>query len=229
LTWARQAGVRFIVHPNNNVAIGVALENPQQTLPSSVVVPAAAGTGYASQFDSNSSNTSSPTGVNNPNTPNLHPDIIPKIAFDFKPGGHQVHFDVAGLFRTFKAVNVIATPTPITAAGTVTTSIHGGGAAATMNVELVKNFRIIATGFYSYGGGRYIASTAGPDVIVRPNGTLSGIRSGSGIGGFEWQPNPKTVIYGYYSGPISERISTLFRTPHHPCSYLYRIWIPGFV
>jgi len=200
LTWARQAGVRFIVHPNNNVAIGVALENPQQTLPSSVVVPAAAGTGYASQFDSNSSNTSSPTGVNNPNTPNLHPDIIPKIAFDFKPGGHQVHFDVAGLFRTFKAVNVIATPTPITAAGTVTTSIHGGGAAATMNVELVKNFRIIATGFYSYGGGRYIASTAGPDVIVRPNGTLSGIRSGSGIGGFEWQPNPKTVIYGYYSG-----------------------------
>src|SRR5216684_5476317 len=128
LTWARQAGVRFIVHPNNNVAIGVALENPQQTLPSSVIVPAAAGAGYASQFDSNSSNTSSPTGVNNPNTPNLHPDIIPKIAFDFKPGGHQVHFDVAGLFRTFKAVNVIATPTPITAAGTVTTSIHGGGA-----------------------------------------------------------------------------------------------------
>src|SRR5258706_2603491 len=200
LTWARQAGIRFIVHPNNNVAIGVALENPEQTLPSSVIVPAAAGTGYASEFDSNSSNTSSPTGVNNPNTPNLHPDIIPKIAFDFKPGGHQVHFDVAGLFRTFKAVNVIATPTPITAPGTVTTSIHGGGGAATMNVELVKNFRIIATGFYSYGGGRYIASTAGPDVIVRPNGTLSGIRSGSGIGGFEWQPNPKTVIYGYYSG-----------------------------
>ncbi|MCU1343077.1 MAG: hypothetical protein JWN92_2500 [Candidatus Acidoferrum typicum] len=206
LTWARQAGVRFIVHPSNNVAIGVALENPEQTLPSSVIVPAAAGAGYASQFDSNSSNTSSPTGVNNPNTPNLHPDIIPKIAFDFKPGGHQVHFDVAGLFRTFKAVNVIATPgaltTPpaVTSGGTVDTVIHGGGGAATMNVELVKNFRIIATGFYSYGGGRYIASTAGPDVIVRPNGTLSGVRSGSGIGGFEWQPNAKTVIYGYYSG-----------------------------
>src|ERR1700674_5749050 len=41
LTWARQAGVRFILHPNNNVAIGLALENPEQTLPSSVVVPAA--------------------------------------------------------------------------------------------------------------------------------------------------------------------------------------------
>jgi hypothetical protein len=202
LTWTRQAGVRFIVHPNEHVALGVALENPQQTLPSSVVVPGGptAAAGYASQFDSNSGNTSSATAVNNPNTPNLHPDIIPKIAFDFKPGGHQVHFDVAGLFRTFKAVNVIATPTPITAAGSLTTTIHGGGGAATMNVELVKNFRLIATGFYSYGGGRYIASTAGPDVIVRPNGTLSGIHSGSGIGGFEYQPNPKTVIYGYYSG-----------------------------
>jgi hypothetical protein len=205
LTWTRQAGVRFIVHPNDNVAVGVALENPEQTLPSSVVVPAAAGTGYASQFDSNSGNTSSATGVNNPNTPNLHPDIIPKIAFDFKPGGHQVHFDVAGLFRTFKAVNVIATPTPITAGGTVTTTIHGGGGAATLNVELVKNFRFIATGFYSYGGGRYIASTGGPDVIVRPNGTLSGVRSGSGIGGFEYQPNPKTVIYGYYSGAYFDK------------------------
>ena len=221
LTWARQAGVRFIVHPNNNVAIGVALENPEQTLPASVIVPAAAGTGYASQFDSNSGNTSSATGVNNPNTPNLHPDIIPKIAFDFKPGGHQVHFDVAGLFRTFKAVNVIATPTPLTAAGTVTTSIHGGGAAATMNVELVKNFRLIATGFYSYGGGRYIASTAGPDVIVRPNGTLSGIRSGSGIGGFEWQPNPKTVIYGYYSGAYFGRNFDSVPNPTPPPAVIF--------
>jgi len=199
LTWARQAGVRFIMHPNNNVSIGLALENPEQTLPSSVVTPGPVNA-YASQFDSNSGNTSSATGVNNPNTPNLHPDIIPKIAFDIKPGGHQIHFDFAGLFRTFKAVNVIATPTPITASNTVTSTIHGGGGEAGMNVELVKNFRLIATGFYSYGGGRYIASTAGPDVIVRADGSLSGIHSGSAIGGFEFQPNPKTVLYAYYSG-----------------------------
>jgi hypothetical protein len=198
LTWARQTGVRFIVHPNNNWALGLAIENPQQTLPSSVVVFGAPS--YASQFDSNSGNTSSSTGVNNPNTPNLHPDLILKTAFDAKPGGHQVHFDVAGLFRTFKVVNLQQTPSSITAANTVTSSIHGGGIAGTMNVELVKNLRLITTGFYSYGGGRYIASTAGPDVMIHPDGTLSGIRSGSGIGGLEYQPNPKTVIYAYYSG-----------------------------
>ena len=209
LTWGRVGGVRFIVHPNSNWAIGLALENPEQTLPSSVVVPAAFGAGYTSQFDSNSSNTSSATGVNNPNTPNLHPDVILKTAFDAMPAGHHVHFDVAGLFRTFKAVNLFATPSSITQANTVTTTSHGGGVAATANVELIKNLRFITTAFYSVGGGRYIASTAGPDVIITPNGQLSSIRAGSGISGFEYQPNAKTVLYGYYSGAYFGRDDNL--------------------
>jgi len=206
LTWARQTGVRFLLHPTNNWALGLAFENPEQTLPSSVILPGFTSTGaalsstgaYGGQFDTNSSNNSNVQAVNNTNAPNLHPDIILKTAFDAKPGGHQVHFDVAGLFRSFKAVNLIDATS--TAASTKTSTIHGGGIAGTINVELVKNLRLITTGFYSYGGGRYIASTAGPDLIVKPDGTLSGIHSGSGIGGFEWQPNPKTLIYAYYSG-----------------------------
>src|SRR5216683_3260216 len=206
LTWARQTGIRFILHPTNNWAIGLAFEDPQQTLPSSVILPgynsanvAYPATGaYGGQFDTNSSNTSNTQAVNNTNAPNLHPDIILKTAFDAKPGGHQVHFDLAGLMRTFKAVNLLDPAS--TASNTLSSTIHGGGVAATMNLELIKNFRFIGTGFYSYAGGRYIASTAGPDVIVKPDGTLSGIHSGSGIGGFEYQPNPKTLIYAYYSG-----------------------------
>jgi hypothetical protein len=135
----------------------------------------------------------------------LHPDIIPKIAFDAKPGGHSVHFDVAGLLRTFKAVNLLATPASITAANTVTDTIHAAGVAGTLNVELVKNFRLIATGFYSSGGGRYIGSTAGPDLIIRPDGNLSPVHAGSGIGGFEYQPRPNTLIYAYYSGAYFAR------------------------
>src|SRR6266550_2639776 len=107
--------------------------------------------------------------------------------------------------------------TTSTAASTKRSTIQGGGIAATLNLELVKNFRLITTGFYSYAGGRYIASTAGPDVIVRPDGSLSGIRSGSGIGGIEYQPNPKTVIYGYYSGAYfgrnTDAIVTTVNTP----------------
>ena len=203
LTWARQTSFRVILHPTNNWAIGVSLENPQQTCPSSVALPPGVNAGYASavgaaaQCDTNSGDTSVATSVTNPNVPNVSPDIILKTAFDFKPSGHQVHFDVAGLFRDFKAVNLLVPGSGTTPA---TTSIQGGGIAGTANVELVKNFRMIATGFYSYGGSRYIASTGGPDFIVKPDGTLSGIHSGSGIGGFEYQPNPKVVLYAYYSG-----------------------------
>jgi hypothetical protein len=202
LTWARQTSFRVILHPTDNWAIGVSIENPQQTLPSSVILPPGVSPGYATssnlpQLDTNSSNTSNAVAVNNPNVPNLYPDVIAKTAFDFNPGGHQVHFDFAGLFRTFKVVDLLQTTS---AANTVTDTIHGGGVAGTANVELVKNFRVIATGFYSYAGGRYIASTGGPDVIVRADGRLSGVHSGSAIGGFEYQPNPKTVIYAYYSG-----------------------------
>jgi len=223
LTWARQAGIRFILHPTNNWAIGLALENPEQTLPGSVVLPPFSSTGkalnlaggYGGQFDTNSGNTSNATAANNGNTPNLHPDVILKTAFDAKPGGHAVHFDVAGLLRSFRAVNLID-PTS-TAASTNRSTIQGGGVAATLNLELIKNFRLITTGFYSYAGGRYIASTAGPDVIVRPDGTLSGIRAGSGIGGIEYQPNPKTVIYAYYSGAYfgrnTDAIVTTVNTP----------------
>ncbi len=223
LTWARQSGIRFILHPTNNWAIGLALENPEQTLPGSVVLPPFSSTGkalnlaggYGGQFDTNSGNTSNATAANNGNTPNLHPDVILKTAFDAKPGGHAVHLDVAGLLRSFRAVNLID-PTS-TAASTKRSTIQGGGIAATLNLELVKNFRLITTGFYSYAGGRYIASTAGPDVIVRPDGSLSGIRSGSGIGGIEYQPNPKTVIYGYYSGAYfgrnTDAIVTTVNTP----------------
>jgi hypothetical protein len=223
LTWARQAGIRFILHPTNNWAIGLALENPEQTLPGSVVLPPFSSTGkalnlaggYGGQFDTNSGNTSNATAANNGNTPNLHPDVILKTAFDAKPGGHAVHLDVAGLLRSFRAVNLID-PTS-TAASTKISTIQGGGIAATLNLELVKNFRLITTGFYSYAGGRYIASTAGPDVIVRPDGTLSGIRSGSGIGGIEYQPNPKTVVYAYYSGAYfgrnTDAVVTTVNTP----------------
>jgi len=205
LTWARQPAFRVIAHPTKSWAIGVSVENPEQTLPSSVIEPAnlTSSANNFQEFDSNSGNTSSATGVNNPNTPNLAPDIIAKTSLDFDPGGRHVHFDFAGLFRTFRAINLIQSTltnaTTVTAANTITSTIHGGGGEVGLNVELFKNFRVMGTGYWSYGGGRYIASTGGPDFIIRPDGTLSGVHSGSAIGGLEYQATPKTMFYGYYS------------------------------
>ena len=126
-----------------------------------------------------------------------------------------MHFDVAGLFRSFKAVNLVQ-PRQWTDYR-LPTRFMAEASRAVLNVELVKNFRFIGTAFYSYGGGRYIASTGGPDLIIRPDGTLSGIHSGSAIGGFEYQVNPNTIIYGYYSGAYFGRnvdsVVTTLRPP----------------
>jgi hypothetical protein len=208
LTWARQAGVRFILHPDSHVAVGVSFENAEQTCPSGVVLPPGVSANDGAQCDTNSGNiTGSGAATNTGNVANQHPDIIVKAAWDGGPENHHMHFDVAGLFRTFKAVNLISsnlasplTNANLTGANTMTDTIHGGGVAGTASLELVKNFRFIGTAFYSSGGGRYIASTAGPDFIVRPDGNLSGVKAGSGIAGFEYQINPKVIMYGYYSG-----------------------------
>jgi hypothetical protein len=200
LTWARQTGIRFLLHPNKVWALGLSIENPEQTLPSGVVLPVGASTNYGSQFDTNSGSITGSGASSNTSVPNLHPDVILKTAFDFGPEGHHAHVDFAGLFRSFKVVNLVASPSSFTGAGTVFDTIHGGGVEAGLNLELIKNLHFIGTAFWSSGGGRYIASTAGPDVVVRPDGNLAGVKSASSIFGFEWQVNPKTLFYGYGSG-----------------------------
>ena len=85
LTWARQAQFRVVYHPNNNWAVGVSLENPQQFAPGSVVYPSSF---FTSQFDNGSGSTSAASSATNTAVPNLHPDIIVKAAYDGEPGGH---------------------------------------------------------------------------------------------------------------------------------------------
>ena len=209
LTWARQAGIRVLLHPTKSWVLGAALENPEQTLPGGVVLPPGISANDGSQLDTNSGSLTGSGVASNTAVPNVHPDIIAKTAFDFGGEGHHVHFDIAGLFRTFKDVNLIQSlpNSNLTSTNTVTNTIHGGGIEGGANVELLKNFHLIATAFWSSGGGRYIASTAGPDVVVRPDGSLVGVHSGSVIGGFEWQVSPKTLFYGYGSGAYFGRAS----------------------
>lgn len=200
LTWARQAAVRFIVHPTSWWAFGVSLENPEQFVPTTVVLPGASGTTaspFASQFDNGSSDTSSSAAVNNTKVPNLMPDVIVKTAFDGHIGERHMHIEAAGLIRSFKVVNQLSSPAE-------TSTLVGGGGSVNANLELFKNFHAIANTYYSYGGGRYIFGL-GPDVIVKSDGELSGIHSGSGIGGFEWQTTPRFMLYGYYGGAYFQR------------------------
>ena len=189
LIWARQPQVRVVYHPTSHWAIGVSLENPQQFAPGSVVFPSAF---FNSQFDNGSGSTSAPSSATNTAVPNLHPDVIVKTAFDGKAWGHDFHLEAAGLLRSFKVSNNLTTPD-------TTNTITGGGGSVNLNFEIIKNLHMIVNSFYSDGGGRYIFGL-GPDAIVKPNGTLSAVHSGSGIGGFEWQTTPRYMFYGYYGG-----------------------------
>jgi hypothetical protein len=218
LTWARQAQVRVVYHPTSNWALGLSLENPQQYAPGSVVYPS---TFFGTQFDNGSGSTSAASSATNTAVPNLHPDIIVKTAFDAHPAGRSLHMEAAGLLRSFKVLSDLTTPAS-------TNTLTGGGGSLNVNFEVIHNLHLIANSFYSDGGGRYIFGL-GPDVIVKPNGTLSGVHSGSGVGGFEYQATPHYMFYGYYGGAYFQRnYGFLVAAPTSSCDGVSGFTCVGF-
>lgn len=182
LVWLRTPGFRVVYHPNEEWAIGFALEDPEQFTGGLVTFPAGLS---ASQVDD--------TG-GNAKTPNVAPDVIAKVAYDTNLGSHAFHIEASGLYRTFR-LNTVATNPNITRSS--------GGGSVNVNFEVVKNLRLIGTSFWSDGGGRYIFGL-GPDFVVKTDATgnfvPSPLHAGSSIGGFEYQFIPQTMLYGYYGG-----------------------------
>jgi hypothetical protein len=185
LTWSRQPQFRFIYHPNDTISWGISLETAEQFGGGSggggpITIPNALASAYANQID---------TGGQTFAVPNLGPDIVSKIAFDPVVNGKLMHVELAGLLSTFKTYNPL-----INEHFTKT----GGGGEVNVNLELAKNFHLIANTFFSDGGGRYVFGLA-PDLIVRPNGSVSPVHTWSTSSGFEYTIK-NTQIYAYYGG-----------------------------
>jgi hypothetical protein len=197
LVFARQAGFRVIYHATDWWTVGASLENPQQFVPSSVVFPGGTTGIFPGQFDNGSGSTSATSATSNALTPNLHPDFVVKTAFDWKIRERAFHVEAAGVVRSFKVYENLSTPAD-------TNTITGGGASLNANLEVFNGFHLIADSFYGDGVGRYIGGL-GPDVIVKPDGSLSGVRAGSGVAGVEWQMKPNFLVDGYYSGAYFQR------------------------
>ena len=189
LTWTRAPQFRVVFHPNKSWALGLALENPQQFIGGAVTLPSALTTSYSSQLD-NGTLTS---------TPNAHPDILPKVAFDGHLGDRHMHIEAVGVVRSFKVFN------PLSGSTSMAT---GGGGTVNLNLEMFKNFHLIANSFWSDGGGRYIFGL-GPDLIIRGDGNPSLVHSGSGIVGFEWQATPRNMLYSYHGAGYFQRNVTI--------------------
>ena len=177
LIWLRTPGVRVVFHASDHIAWGFALEDPEQFTGGLVTFPA---TFNAAQVDDSGGNAK---------TPNKAPDIETKLAFDSNPKGRNFHVEIAGIYRAFR----LNTP----GLGNVTKS--GGGGSINANLELFKNFHMIANTFWSDGGGRYIFQL-GPDFTVNVNGAgqfvPSPLHASAGIGGFEYTIK-NSLLYAY--------------------------------
>lgn len=194
LTWTRAPEFRVIYHPDDHWAFGVAAENPEQFGgQEEITYPAAFSSQLAGQIDSAAGGTS---------IPNLHPDIIPKVAYDTDLSGKHFHAELAGLLSGFKITDL--------SAGTyLKHSKEGGGVEYAVNYEFLKNIRFVSNGFYSDGGGRYIFGM-GPDLVVLPDAAGTDVRIGlvhsaSGIAGFEAQVTPRSMFFGYYGNAYFQR------------------------
>jgi hypothetical protein len=187
LTWTRQPGVRFLFHPSDRITWGLSLENPDAYMGgssggSTTVLPSAL-TGLAGTQLDNQTNVQT--------TPNLMPDIISKLAFD---PTSRVHFEIAGILRTFKLWN---TTTGAPTSGQYFTK-EGAGGSINGNFEVAKNFHLISNNYWSDGGGRYLFGQA-PDLVVRSDGSISPLHSGGVNEGFEATVG-KFLLFGYYGG-----------------------------
>ncbi len=196
LVWSRQTQFRFIAHPRDNLAFGVSLENPEQYIggangAGSAVVPAAFSTAATTQFNNGSGT--------NYTAPNVHPDIVFKGAYDGHVGDKLMHIEAGGLIRTFKFADGLGKP--------VTYSTYSATAASgevNANLEVARNFHLIANTFFGSGNGRYIFAQA-PDVVIRADGSIAPLHSYSTVDGFETNLTKNTLLYAYYGGIYIDR------------------------
>jgi hypothetical protein len=195
LTWARQPQLRLTFHATDELAMAISVEDPDQYVGSAVVLPAAFSSG---EVDTTAASTQ----------PNIFPDVIAKAAFDTKDvNGLPWHFELGGLLSSYK-INTY------TAAINTDSTEEGGAVTGGVDLELLKGLNFIGTGFYSYGGGRYLQGLA-PDFIIKApdaNGAYSIglVKSSSAILGLEYKVVPSDTISAYWSGiEIGQRFNKL--------------------
>ena len=226
LVWSRQGQFRAVYHPGKDWALGVSLENPQQYIGGSgglataaVTLPTALATTLLPQFN-NAANAvatgnSMTTGGGNYTTPNIHPDIVIKGAYDGHVGDNDkiYHVEAGALVRTFKDSIPLGSPTQFTSNSK--TAMSG---SVNANLEIFKNVKLIANTFFGQGGGRYVFGLA-PDVVVRADGSISPVHTYSTVDGVEFNAGKNTLINAYYGGVYIGRQVALDANGKSPIGY----------
>lgn len=212
LNYTRANEFRAIYHFSDKFQWGVAMENPQQFIGqgNEVIFPTAFAGGtsnLAGQFDNAAT----------PGAPNAFPDVMTKMAYDTKMGGRGFHIEAGGIITSVTTATI---PTLAGATFTKHTKM-GEGIQAALNYEVIKNVRVLGSGMWGLGVGRYLIG-AGPQAVVFPKPAISGgtcaagatggcdigisnVRSGTALIGIETLPHPKSQVAFYYGGSYFQR------------------------
>jgi hypothetical protein len=229
-TWERTWATRVVKSWNDKFTLGFSMEGPQTTAGGRGFSTYTPLTGNASQnsfFNAPGAggglfNATDTTGY----TVNQTPDFLFKAAFD--PGFG--HYEIFGILSTFRArvypcavvgvPTILGVPNPAqptlscaqnpsattpTVDGAFNDTRQGGGFGASGRISIFNNkLGLGVKGVYGTGIGRF-GSAQLADVTIRPNGTLSPIHGGHGLGSIEWHVTPKLDVYGYAGAEYAAR------------------------
>jgi hypothetical protein len=190
--WMRQFGFRFTKKFGDKTWLSFAAENPETTL--GVINPPAGVFGFNTspnaQSPSSQFTLSNTPGANGIST-DVAPDLIAKVAFE--PGWG--HYEIKALGRFFRD-----------RIGGSNNYTGGGGGGFGMVLPASKKLDVIVEGLAGVGIGRY-ADSVGPDVTLRPDGSIVPIRGAHVLAGLEVHPNPMWDFYIYGGDEYYDRAS----------------------
>ncbi|HUA00993.1 MAG TPA: hypothetical protein VMB02_11735 [Candidatus Aquilonibacter sp.] len=206
-SWARQYGFRVSKNFDNKVWLGFSVENAQAT---SISTHGASGNWLVGAAGANGGLLPSTNNF----TFNRTPDFIFKAVFE--PGFG--HYEVFGIVSTFRdrvfpcattATGATCAEDPIgfkgpTGAGAFNDDRVGGGVGANARFSVAKKVDFGLHFLAGDGVGRYGTSQL-PELVVRPDGTLSLVHSFQGLGSVELHPTPKLDVYLYAGDEYAAR------------------------
>ncbi len=190
--WARQLEFRLTKGFGKNTWAAFAVANPETAI-GGVVLPAGAlgfGSSANAQSPSSQFTTSATPGAAGVST-DVAPDLIAKIVFE--PGWG--HWELKALGRFFRS-----------RLNERNHSALGGGVGAAAILPVYSKLDWIVETLAGSGIGRY-AAAIGPDVVVRPDGSLQGVRAIQSMTGLEWHPASAWDVYNYAGLEYYHRVS----------------------
>lgn len=197
--WTRQPQVRIAADfLNHKLWLAASAENPQTTF-YTVGTPAGATAGTAGAAaplpGSLAYNITGASGFNSANTLSLNhiPDFVGKVAYEDTIGGHLVHVEAFGIYRSF-----------YDRVGGVNDDESGGGYGGSISLQVVpKVLDVQLSGMQGKGIGRYGSSQL-PDATFDPGGGIRPIHEYMLLAGATLHATPLLDVYGFAGEEVED-------------------------